>query len=364
MFRTFTLASAQTIEVPAATTDLDFEFFDAANNSVFTYTQGFAPEVIVKNVPTSAKRVVITARGPNGPLATIEANVAVTPGGQTVVDLSGATITLLGQLIVEPETLQFAPGGLIGVVDDLLTLVGNGGIDNVAFFRVHFIPSGETEPVEVTPRVGVHFENFFPSTLTADSFAHLNLMGDGIAITANPLGPTPPFGAKADMVVTYIQDGQVYTDRVEIVLDNTEFVGVEVEDLVLPANGAMGTPVIARAVYSNGMKLPIEFDASNQGIVIIGFGDTFALSVQTPATGLNLGANGVLTTTGGGGGQTAVLAISANGGTPTTFNVGLVDGIVSEVALIVSRTEVDPISTYRVMLTYNDPASTTVDFTQ
>ena len=124
-------------------------------------------------------------------MAIIEAPVTVVAGGSVVVDLSGATITFLGQLIVEPETLTFAPGGIIGAIDDLIQGIASGDqIDNVAFFRAYFVPAGQTERVEVTARVGVHFTNFSPSSVTADSFTYLNVVGEGIAITTNPLAPT------------------------------------------------------------------------------------------------------------------------------------------------------------------------------
>lgn len=366
VFRTFTLAAAQTIEVPAATTDLDFEFFDAANNSVFTYTQGFAPEVIVKNVPTSAKRVVITARGPNGPLATIEANVTVTPGGQTVVDLSGATITLLGQLIVEPETLQFAPGGLLGAVDDFAALLANGeSLENLAFFRVYFAQPGSSELVDVTARVGVHFENFFPASVTADSFTYFNLAGEGIGLTTNPLGPTAPFGATCNMVVTYILEGQVYTDSVKVTLDNPQLIGVDVPvakdgTLNLPATGVTNFPVLAFATYSNGFRLPILNGTSF--IPPFPGADTFVMSHAAggPA-GFVADADGIDT---GGTTGTGVVNITANGETTpiASFNVNLVNAnSVTEAALTVASTDINPSGRYIVTVTYND--GTTQDLT-
>ena len=365
----FTLAPAQAIQVPSSTTDLDFEFFDAANNSVLTYTQAYADTVVVSGVPVSATRVVITARGPGGPVAIIEAPVTVVAGGSVVVDLSGATITFLGQLIVEPETLTFAPGGLIGAIDDLIQGLSSGDqIDNVAFFRAYFVPAGQTERVEVTARVGVHFTNFAPSSVTADSFTYLNVVGEGIAITTNPLAPTPPFGATCDMVVTYIDtNGNVFTDSVAVTLDNPTLVGVDVQSapggtLVLPANGVGAFPIFAVAQYSNGAEFPIvdlEGDPNN-----FPFPSTFVMSVQTPATGLNIVDNvndsvdnGALQTTGGGAGSTAVLAITANGAaTPiTTFNVRLSSATaVNEVALSVNPTAINPQGGYRVVATYDN----------
>ena len=360
----FNLAPAQAIQVPNSTTDLDFEFFDAANNSVFFYTQGYADTVVVSNVPVSAVRVEITARGPGGPLALIEAPVTVVAGGSVVVDLSGAVITFFGQLVVEPATLRFAPGGLIGAIEDLITALTGGDVDNIAFFRAYFTAPGSTDRIEVTSRVGVSFGNFFPSTVTADSFAYLNVFSEGIAVTANPLGPTPPFGATATMTVTYIENGQVYTDDVAIVLDNPVFTGVEVENLNLPENGVNDFPVAAFATYSNGLRLPIEFDNSNNGTLPSpGFPDTFTLSVQTPATGFALDMNGELDTTGGGGGTTAVLALTRTGGGTTNINVNLISGQVSEVALVVPQTTLNPSSGYSVIATYNDPANTTQDLT-
>jgi hypothetical protein len=361
----FTKAPAQSIEVPNNTTDLDFEFFDVNNNSVFFYTQAYANTVPVAGVPVTATRVVITARGANGPVAIIEAPVTVVGGGSVVVDLSGATITFLGQLVVEPMTLQFAPGGLIGAIDDLIALFTNGDFDNIAFFRAYFTAPGATERVEVTSRVGVSFNNFFPSTVTADSFAYLNVLGEGIAVTANPIGPTPPFGATATMTVTFIENGQVYTDDVSILLDNPVFTGIDAQNLTLPENGVTDFQVVAFATYSNGLRIPIEFDAANNGTLPIpGYTDTFVLSVQTPATGLALDTNGNLDTTGGGAGSTGVFSITPTGGTPTNFNVNLISGVVSEVALSVARTDLNPSSSYTVTVTYNDPAGTTQDVTR
>ena len=359
----FQFTKAQAIAVPTATTDLDFDFFDVNNNSVFFDSQLFANTVVVQNVPVTATRVVITARGPGGvPLALIESPVTVLGGGSNTVNLSGAlvtpvtldsltvipnpislslaggpttaqiaisgnfsngdivalgaatggsasftdfdaliatvdanglvtaigagstsvdvsytlngaTVTLLdvpvnvagplGQLIVQPQTLQFAPGGIIGAIEDLLvSLLGGDRINNIAFFRAYFIPPNETEPVEVTSRVGVTFSNFFPSTVTADSFTHLNLFGEGIGITSNPFAPQPPFGATATMTVTYIEDGQVFTDNVDITLDNPQLSAVDVVTapggtLTLPSTSVDDFPVVAFAVYGNGLRFPI-----------------------------------------------------------------------------------------------------------
>jgi len=373
----FTQPAAQSAEVPAGTTDLTFDFFNAANANVLSVDKPFATTVVVEDVPVSATRVVITTYGPGGiPLATIEAPVTVVGGSSVTVDLSGAIITPIappGQLIVEPSTLTFAPGGLIGAVDDIINLLAVGDpIDNVAFFRAYFIPEGETQRLDVTARVGVNFSNFYPATFGADSFTYINVAGEGLAITSNPLAPTPPFGGTATMTVTYIHDGLVYSDDVEISLENPSLVGVEflsAQDgtLTLPASGATEFEVTSVALYSNGFRLPIlDFDGAQFSPIP----DTFTLAVQTPATGLNLVdgdiPNGALTTTGGGAGQTATLAVTANGD-PTvlgTLEVNLIDATaVTEVALQVSPTALNPTASYTVTVTYNDAANTTEEIT-
>jgi hypothetical protein len=469
----FQFTKAQAINVPVATTDLDFEFFDTSNNSVFFYTQAFANTVTVQNVPITATRVVITARGPGGvPLATIDAPVAVVAGGTALIDLSGALVTLVtldsltalpnpvalsldggpttaqlalsgnfsngdivalgaaaggaatytdfdalvatvdanglvtavgggatsvdigytlngatvnlldhpitvagpaGTLIVEPAALQFAPGGVVGALEDIIVSLLSGGdetINNIAFFRVFFIPAGQTQRIEVTSRVGVSFSNFFPGTVTADSFAHLNLFGEGIGITSNPFGPTPPFGATATMTITYIENGQAFTANVDITLDNPTLQTVEVGNapdgtMTLPATGVTNFPVVAYAIYSNGLRLPIDLAGGTILGSPSGYPDTFAMSIQTPATGLGLtNGNSTIDTTGGGVNQTGVVGITANGeATPrTTFNVPLFGGQITEVALSIPRTDINPSGSYYVIATFDDN-TTTLDLT-
>jgi hypothetical protein len=278
-----------------------------------------------------------------------------------------------GQLIVEPASLTFAPGGLIGAVDDLIGgIITGDAIDNIAFFRAYFVAPGETRRVDVTARVGVSFSNFFPSTVGPESFAYFNLIGEGIALTSNPLAPTPPFGGTATMTVTYISEGQVFTDNVEITLDNPSLVGVEFDSapdgtLTLPASGVNAFPVDATALYSNGFKLPID---DLDGDQFSPFPDTFELVVATPATGLSVVdgfvANGALSTSGGGAGQTAVLNVIANGNSTVlgSLNVALIDATaVTEVALDVFPTDINPSAGYSVVVTYNDAAQTTEDVT-
>lgn len=318
------------------------------------------------NIATVSPAGLVTAV--NGGSTSVDIEFTINGSTASLLDLPIQVVGPAGLLIVEPETLTFAPGGLIGALEDILTL-GGDQIDNVAFFRAFFIPPGQTQPVEVTSRVGVTFNNFFPSTVGPESFTHLNLAGEGIAITSNPLSPTPPFGATATMTVTFISNGQVFTENVNITLDNPTLVAVDVAsapggNLTLPADNVNDFPVIAYARYSNGFRFPID-DLAGGAPILPGYLDTFVLSIQTAATGLSLDLDGIDVSGGGGAGQTAVLAITANGqATPiTTFNVNLIDAEVSEVALSVSTTDINPSGGYSVIATYDDAAGTTQDIT-
>jgi hypothetical protein len=461
---TFLFATAQSVTVPAATQNLEFEFFDADGDAVDFATSVFAASVTIEDVPVSAVDVIITAYGPGGiPLVTIADEVSVSGGNTVTVDLSDAVVTEvdlvsvtaspatvaldvdgpttqqlaftgtfsngdvvaltaatgatyvfsgfdpavvsvnatglvtvvtatggatsidvavsltddvvnlldipvtvggpnvpLGTLIVEPDALVFNNGGLLGAI----TALTSQNFDSVALFRAFYIPPGETQPVEVTNAVGVTFNSFFPSTVTADSFAYLNLAGEGLAITANPLAPTPPLGATAVMTVTYISEGQVYTDDVQITLGNPTFDSVVVASapggsVTLPLNTTgSGFPTVAYARYTNGVSLPID-----NGVVNFA-GDTFVVDEAANTDGVAVAGNFV-TVTAGTAGATVAVNITRNAeATPSaSFNVNLINAVVEEVALAAADITVDPFGTYTVTVTYDDVAGTTQDVT-
>lgn len=96
---TFNFTRAQTtVNVPPGTTNLEFTFFDAQNQSgniTLTTTRAFATTITITGVPTSTQSFRIIATNANGAtLATITGNVTVTLNGTTVVDLSGVTVTV------------------------------------------------------------------------------------------------------------------------------------------------------------------------------------------------------------------------------------------------------------------------------
>lgn len=96
---TFNFTRAQTtVNVPPGTTNLEFTFFDAQNQSgniTLNTTRAFATTITIAGVPTSTQSFRIVATNANGAtLATIAGNVTVTLNGTTVVDLSGVTVTV------------------------------------------------------------------------------------------------------------------------------------------------------------------------------------------------------------------------------------------------------------------------------
>jgi len=122
----FLFTTGQAVNVPVATTTLDFDFFDTSNSNVFFGSQAYANTVTVVGVPVAATRVVITARGPGGvPLATIESSVAVVAGGVANIDLSGAVVILvtLDSLTVLPNPVNLSLDG--GPTSVQLTVSGN-----------------------------------------------------------------------------------------------------------------------------------------------------------------------------------------------------------------------------------------------
>lgn len=445
-------ANAQAVNVPAGTTRLEFDFFNAADVLVFEATSNYADSVTVTGVPTSATDVVITAFGPgNVPLATISNGVTVAAGGNTNVNLTGvtpapvtlasatavpATISLnvtetqqlsftgtfsngqtvpfnattggsavysgfdaavisvsstglvtglsqgttsidaaftlngatvnvtdipvtvgggaaLGQLIVEPDSLTFNNGGLLGA----LTSLNSGNFGSIATFRAYYQAPGSDTRVEVTPKVGVTFGSFFPSTVTANSFTYLQIGGEGLALASNPLAPTVPFGATAVMTVTYIEDGVVYTDTVDITVGEPEIIGFEAADLTLPLNATFPARVSAR--FSNGLVIPVqaleEFTGDN--FTIVAAPNTANVSTDPDDFQIQV--------TGGTAGATVAINILVDGETTPvgSFDVTLIDAEVEDVVLAPSELTVDPIGSYTVTVVYDDEANTTQDVT-
>ncbi len=294
---------------------------------------------------------------------TIDVAVSLT---DDIVNLLDIPVTVagpdvpLGTLIVEPDALVFNNGGLLGA----LTALTSSNFDSVALFRAYYIPPGETQPVEVTNAVGVTFNTFFPNTVTADSFAYLNLAGEGLAITSNPLAPTPPLGATAVMTVTYISEGQVYTDDVQITLGNPTFDSVVVASapggsVTLPLNTTgSGFPTLAYARYTNGLSLPISNGVANIA------GDTFVVDEATNTAGVAVSGDFVQVTAGTADATVAINITRNAEATPSaSFNVNLINAVVEEVALAAADITVDPFGTYTVTVTYDDVAGTTQDVT-
>lgn len=447
-------ANTQAVTVPAGTTRLEFDFFNAADVLVYEATAPYSNSVTINNVPTSATDVVITAYGAgNVPLATISSSVNVAAGGNSNVNLTGVTpapinlvsvastpaslslnvtetrqlsftgtfsngqtvpfnattggtatytgfdagvisvsntglvtglangntsidvaftlngatvnatdipVTVggggsvpLGQLIVEPDSLTFNNGGLLGA----LTSLNSGNFGSIATFRAYYQAPGSTARVEVTPQVGVTFGSFFPSTVTANSFTYLQLAGEGIALASNPLAPTLPYGATAVMTVTYINDGDVYTDTVDITIGNPELIGFEADDLNLPLDADF--PALVQARFSNGLLIPVQFLEEITG-------DSYSIVAATNTAGVSTDPDDFrVVVTGGTAGATVAINVLRNDGTTPidSFNVTLIDGVVEDVVLAPDETVADPIASYTVTLMYDDGAGTTQDVT-
>lgn len=448
--------NAQAIQVPAETTLLRFDFFNASGANVLSTERPFNFEVTVTGVPSEATRVEITTYGPGRvPLTVISSPVTVTPNASTTVFLGGAQVTTVqlqslivdavgvaagatqqvsvsgqfdngdvvvfnettggtatfgttvdtniatisstglvtgnsggtttapvsftingqtvdgtvsvtvngpaGQLIVEPETLVFAPGGILGAVDDLINLLATPNqdqIDHIGFFKAYFVDPETNQRIEVTSNVGVSFTNFSDPNLDPSGFAYLNVVGEGIALAFNPPGPVPARGDTATMVVSYNHNGVRFTDNVQVVFDfptltSVEFLSAPDGTLTLPADGVTGFPLAAVVKYSNGFSLPL-FDLA---------GGTSAFNnAQFTLTGLPTGATlaGPAVAIAGGSAGTSTLSVSVVSDIITTPTVvGSVDlelistTGVNEVALDVIPSVIDPLGHYTVTVTYD-----------
>jgi hypothetical protein len=115
---TFNFARAQSVvTVPTATTEIEFRFFsgpDGTGTSTLVTERPFNNQIVIENVPVATRSVEITARGPQGePLADGLLNVTVAPGGNTVVDTTGFTLTNVTatDVTVSPPTATVLVGG-------------------------------------------------------------------------------------------------------------------------------------------------------------------------------------------------------------------------------------------------------------
>lgn len=108
---TFQFAAAQAV-LPGGTTSFRFDFYDG-DLLDFTATRDYAASVTIENVDIVVDRVVITAFDVNGiPIAITEQNLAVVPGGNLLVNLSGAVFTLVtyNDLLATPDPLALTVG--------------------------------------------------------------------------------------------------------------------------------------------------------------------------------------------------------------------------------------------------------------
>lgn len=374
---TVTPITLDTITVTPNPVNLDVDGPTSANVAVTgVFSNG---DIVPLDADTDA---VVTLSGTDPTVATTTGSTvtAVGDGATTVdvsVDLYGDVASLadvpvnvagpdvpLGTLIVNPDSLTFTNGGLLGIIDAL----SNQNFDSLATFRAYFIPPGETQPIEITPQAGVSFSNFAPGTVTADSFTYLNIAGEGLVLTTNPLGPTVAYGTTATMTVTYISEGVTYTSDVDITIGSPEFEEVVVPNgtLALPlSTTGNGFPVTVYARYSNGLALPI----GALGIVDFGDpalgGDVFGLEVSGNAN-VAVNNDNFIRTTAATAGTTATATITRNGDDEATFTVNIIDGEVIDVVLTPAdpaTITVDPIGSYTVSVVYDDTADTVQDVT-
>ncbi len=127
----FQFFQAQAALVSSQAQTLEFEFFNAQDESLKTVTVAYSASVTISEVPTAATEVEITIYDDYGaPLQTLVDEVAVVPGAVTAVDLSDAA-----SAPVELESLTVAPTqltlDLLSPVDSteqlsLTALFGNG----------------------------------------------------------------------------------------------------------------------------------------------------------------------------------------------------------------------------------------------
>jgi hypothetical protein len=326
----------------------------AATGATFAFS-GFDPAVV--SVSATGLVTVTTA---TGGATSIDVAVSLTDDVVNLLDIPvtvGGPNEVLGTLIVQPESLVFDNQGLLGVIGGLGSL-GDLPLGSLSTFRAYFVPPGETEPIEVTQRVGVSFGSFVPETVQANSFTYLYLDGQGIAVGTSPLGPTPAYGTTGQMTVTYIDpnspSNHVYTDNVAITIGDPSLVGVVVPSAVggelnLPV-GTTGFPVNVVAVYSNGVAVPSPFGAANF------FGDT--LTATSDNMDVTLTGNDLAIT--GAGGDTGTIDIFVNGSATatTSFDVNTIAGTgVTDVALSPADITVGPMGSYRVIATYDGGAT-------
>lgn len=233
---------------PGSTTGFDVTHLTlgSSSNASANYTQGTVTTDLV-DAPFSSTITVLYKDGDTEVSGTFTTQVT-TPAPPPVPK---------GILQVQPETLTIRADGLLGLL--------SGELSSLGFFEATFIPNGQTQGYDVTSAIGVSFKDFFPATVTSDSFSYLYLGGRGTVMTTNPLGPVPPVGSRCTMTVTYIEDGIVYNKDVALTigepeLERVEFLGTTNHEILLPAFVGTKYTVKAIAHFSNGYYEPLEFD--------------------------------------------------------------------------------------------------------
>lgn len=141
--------------VPAGTTRLFFEFYSSAEAVdgllVHTAESDFDTLVVVPNVPTSSRLVLVTAYGPGGvPLATLTGAVNITAGRDNPVSLSDPTAVTFDSITVSPNPINLVQGTQNGNTRQLSIVGAFSNGDTVTFASTTFATNADFDGFDPT----------------------------------------------------------------------------------------------------------------------------------------------------------------------------------------------------------------------
>lgn len=328
---TFNFIRAQNpLTVPSSTSDIRFEFFtgvQGSGNSTLVTTQAFATQITIENIPIATKSVVITPLGPEGePLAEGTANLALTAGSNTVVDLSNVTLApvSLSNLVLSPAnatigvagTQQFtanasfsngdslplsaawtvsngsasvnaATGLVTGVSPGEVTVTATrDGVSGNAALTVSGTSIGDLVSIETTPPVSEIVEGGSTQLTTNGTFQDmtsrpLNNQGDGLTYLSNN---TEVATVDSNGLVNAVNSGAAiitakagsFEDTVTVVVNPNEGPILSVDQTELYyQDGSAALPLFPNALVFhdlsnlNGGNLRIEVSEGSSSNVVI-----------------------------------------------------------------------------------------------
>lgn len=252
----FVRAQSNPIVVPTTTVSLRFEFFsgqDGSGTLVKSETRPFAAQVVIENVPFSARSSVVTAISAEGfPLAEFTADISVPASGNINVgatdgDLVPVTITSLAST---PATVS------LGNSDTLQLQI-----------RANF---SNGDVVALTGPL-TSFLSFSTSNATVVTVVPNGTMTAGLDGTANiNVGFTAPGFAAASLTVP-VTVGAGFLPPPQVV--SVELITVETQPVSLP-RGTVSQPLVVQATFSDASVRVVnradgvEFVTSNPDITV------------------------------------------------------------------------------------------------